>query len=526
MYIPVIRQSVTVMLPPEMRSGECRKGNNLFCISGNLHLRLPSFLKCIAIIRHVTMKRISCILIAIFINPILFAQKLSIAEEKKDFLVFKTALREAHPGVYRFESRATIDSLFEQTENALKDSLSQQQFYQILSPLVAAMHCGHTKFNPEGRYDENHLYHYYYDTAQLFPLKLYFSGNKAFVVDSYDKSTTIEKGTEIIAINGRPVNELIPYLFNNIVADGRVVSSKYLELSNFFSAYYANLVEGTQQFELTVKKEDGKPFTRVVPATSLAIIREYEKSHMEHAVSAFELSFPRSRVAIMRIRAFYPFRKEDNFVAFLKKSFAEMEANKTGKLIIDLRDNEGGKDRWGAVLFSYLTDKPFRYYESLRIPSKNYTFRQYAQLPRFYGVLKLLMRKDPAGGYRWTKHKNLGIQKPQKHPFTGEVVVLVNGSSFSVTAEFAAVAKASGRIKLAGEETGGTYSGNNSGTFVIVTLPNSRLSLGIPMVGYYMAVPEIQPFDRGVLPTLLISTSLQQIMNGEDQVLERALDDN
>jgi len=70
--------------------------------------------------------------------------------------------------------------------------------------------------------------------------------------------------------------------------------------------------------------------------------------------------------------------------------------------------------------------------------------------------------------------------------------VLVNGFSFSVTSEFAAVAKATGRAKLMGQETGGTYSGNNSGTFVLVTLPNSRLVLGIPMLGYYMAVPAIQ----------------------------------
>jgi hypothetical protein len=88
----------------------------------------------------------------------------------------------------------------------LNDSLSQQQFYQILSPLVAALHCGHTKFSPEGIYDENHLYHYYYGTEHLFPLKLYFSDQKAFYVGSYDQNMDFEKGTEVISVNGRPVN--------------------------------------------------------------------------------------------------------------------------------------------------------------------------------------------------------------------------------------------------------------------------------------------------------------------------------
>ena len=346
------------------------------------------------------MKHITCLLIAIILSPSLFAQKLSSAELKKDFSVFKTALTEAHPGIYRYESKATIDSLFQQTEKELKDSISRQQFYRILSPSVAAMHCGHTKFNPEGEYDENHLYHYYYGTENLFPLKIYFAGQKAFFVDSYDKAPECEKGTEITAINGRPIDDMIAFLFKNIVADGRVVTSKYLELNNYFSAYYANLIESPGQFRLTLKKKDGDLFTATIPSTSLVRIQEYEKSHASPSGSAFNLTFPESQVALMRIKAFYPMQKGDDFDAFLKKAFAEIKEKETKKLIIDLRNNEGGNDRWGEMLFSYLTDKPFRYYESLRIPGKNYSFRQYAELPRFYGVLKLLMRKEPAGGYR------------------------------------------------------------------------------------------------------------------------------
>lgn len=465
------------------------------------------------------MKQIAFFIITMIYTQFLFAQKLSVNKAKEDFGIFKTALREAHPGIYRYESKATIDSLFQQTEKALNDSLSQQQFYEILSPLVASLHCGHTKFFPEGLYDEAHLYHYYYGTEHLFPLRLYFSDQKAFFVDSYDKTMDFEKGMEITAINGRSIDDLITFLFKNIVADGRVVSSKYLELNSFFSAYYANLLESPEQFRITLKKKDGELITETIPATSLSKIHEYEKSHTSQEPT-FSLTFPKEQVALMRIKAFYPLRKEDDFNSFLRKAFAEIQAKNTKKLIIDLRNNEGGNDRWGAMLFAYITDQPFRYYKCLRIPSKNYSFKQYAKLPGFYCLLKLLIRKDTAGGYKWTKHKNLKIQQPQKHPFMGEVVVLVNGFSFSVTAEFAAVAKASGRVQLAGQETGGAYGGNNSGAFVIVTLPNSRLSVGIPMAGYYMAVPPIQPFDRGVLPTIEITPNIQQVINGEDLILE------
>ncbi len=462
------------------------------------------------------------LVILLFIND-LYGQIISLAEAKKDFSVFKTALVEAHPGINRFESAKTIDSLFQKAEQALIDSISQADFYRLLSPVVAAVRCGHTKFFPDGLYDENHLYHYFYGTDRLFPLKLLFSGKKGYFLDSYDQKIDAEKGTEIVSINDRPVAELIPVLFRNIVADGKVESSKYLELNNFFPAYYANLIDSPEQFRLELRKNNGEITTVMIPATTLEEILEYEKKNTRQAEPSFVLTFPEQNVALMKIKAFYPLSKEDNFKKFLKSSFAEIQSKLIERLIIDLRDNEGGNDRWGALLFAHLTGKPFKYYETLVLPNRNLSFSEYAQMPKFYGLLKLLIKKDKDGGYRWPVHKNLKIQKPSKHPYSGEVLVLVNGNSFSVTSEFAAVAKATGRAKLLGQETGGTYSGNNSGTFVLVTLPNSRLVLGIPMLGYYMAVPEIQALDRGVLPDTEINPTIQQVINGEDIILEKAL---
>jgi len=472
------------------------------------------------------MKRIVFILFVLLVNMDLSGQIISSAEAKQDFFVFKTVLEEAHPGIYRFESKEAIDSLFQKTEKSLVDSISKVEFFRLLSPVVAAIRCGHTKFFPDGLYDDNHLYHYFYGTSGLFPFKLLFSGQKAYFFDSYDQEADIEKGTEVISINDKPVAELISFLFQNIVADGRVKSSKYLELDNFFSAYYANLIESPEQFRLTFRKANGEIFTSVVPAASLEKIEEYERKNSKQAEPNFALTFPEGQVALMKINAFYPLSKEDNFKRFLKTSFAEIHSKNIKRLVIDLRNNEGGNDRWGAMLFAYLTDKPFRYYRALKLPNKNFSFRDYAQMPRFYWLLKLLVRKDGDGGYKWTIHKNLKVQKPSKHPFSGEVIVLVNGYSFSVTSEFAAVVKASGRARLSGQETGGAYSGNNSGTFVLVKLPNSRLVLGIPMLGYYIAVPPVQAFDRGVLPDIEINPDIQQIINGEDLVLEKALQMN
>jgi Peptidase family S41 len=455
-----------------------------------------------------------------------FAQKIDAAATRDDFQIFKSALVEAHPGLFRYETVATIDSVFTEVERSLTDSMTQQQFFQRLSPVIANIHCGHTKFHPENTYNEERLYHYFFQIDRLFPLKLYFSEEKVFVQAIFGENTDIEKGSELLTVNGQSIAELRDSLFRNLVADGRVESSKYAELNNYFPAYYANLIGSPDQFEVMLKLGDGSIIQYALNPVSLSVIRDYMATHSVNVERSFDITFPQNNTALMTIRAFYPTNKKDDFKQFLKASFREIKARNVEKLIIDLRDNEGGIDRWGAMLFAYLTDQPFRYYESLRLPNKHFSFGRYAQFPKFSGLLKLFVRKDTRGGYRWIKHKNLKRQRPQQEAFLGEVIVLINGGSFSVTSEFASVAKASGRVRLIGEETGGAYGGNNSGTFTFVTLPNSRLTVAIPMLGYYMDVPQIQSPERGVLPDLKVVPTMEDILQSRDVVLEKALHNN
>jgi C-terminal processing protease CtpA/Prc len=233
----------------------------------------------------------------------------------------------------------------------------------------------------------------------------------------------------------------------------------------------------------------------------------------------FSLDFPENNIALMKIRNFYPLSPKDDYKKFLKHSFLQIKTQKTEHLIIDLRDNEGGMDRWGALLYSYLTDKKFSYYKELRLSGINFSTGHHLQKPRFFGILKILVRKKD-GNYYWTRHKNLKIQKPQHNSYSGNVYVLLNGNSYSVTAEFAAIAKSNNRALFFGQETGGAYEGNNSGTFAFVNLPNSSLTLAIPMLAYYLDVKPVNPMDRGILPDYYIPPVLNEKNNEPDFVID------
>jgi C-terminal processing protease CtpA/Prc len=246
---------------------------------------------------------------------------------------------------------------------------------------------------------------------------------------------------------------------------------------------------------------------------------EKEPGGNTSAQEPYSLEILPGKTALLKISSFWMGR-EGEYKRFLKSAFLSIRQNGTNNLIIDVRNNEGGKDKRGALLLSWLMDKKFRYYDRLQATTnKKYTVSPYARLPKFYGIMRHLIKQTDTGTFVWNHNPNLKMQKPKKDSYTGKVYILINGGSFSVTSEFAAVAHYLKRATFIGEETGGGYYGNNSGTFMIVTLPNSRLNLGIPMLAYYTAVKDYAFRDHGIIPDHQVSPVIIDILSEKDTVL-------
>ncbi|MCK0191510.1 S41 family peptidase [Arenibacter sp. F20364] len=446
---------------------------------------------------------------------------LTLPQLREDFLLFRTALEEAHPGIYRYETKSSMDGSFEAIEKELHQPLNQQEFYKILNPVLAKIGCGHTKLIPS----EDNDFMYYYNTETLFPLKLFLDRNKAYVRYSYDTGNKLEPGTEIMAINGIGMEEIIHGLLNNLFSDGQNQTFKYYELNRYFNALFSNfyLEEGkaNNKFSITYKDKKRKG-SMELDAISSQRIREID-AKTENSLP-YELDFKNANTALMTIRTFWPNGEKYNFEAFLKESFVEINDKNIENLILDLRGNEGGKDAFGSLLLSYLVNADFRYYDKLVVATnEKFSFVDHAQLPEGYDELKALITQTEDGEFRWEHNGNLTVQTPQEHPFKGQVYVLIDGACFSVTSEFCAVASHLDRVSFIGEETGGGYYGNNSGAFAIVTLPNSKMKLGIPLMAYYTAVKDYEFTDRGIMPDHPIRNTIKEVLTPGDEVLDWTL---
>jgi hypothetical protein len=433
-----------------------------------------------------------------------------------DFAIFEKALKEAHPGLYRYNTPAHFDSILAQTALKLDHPMTRQEFYRTLLPVAVQVKCGHTKFHPDENWSDN----YYFGTQRVFPLKLYIHGDKAWIQDSYNSGTRVIKGAEVLSINNLSMSEIISRLSKGFFSDGSNTTFKYIEMSHYFSASYANLIDAPQSFE--IKYSIGKDITSMnVPSIPRSIIDQYEKTHSGNNSPGAPYSFGilGKNTGLLTISSFW-MGKDGEFKRFLKKAFSTINKSGIDNLIIDVRNNEGGNDKRGALLLSWLMSEEFRYYDRLEATTKSkYTFAQYAHLPKFYGILRHLIKKTDSGTYVWNHSAGLKVQKPKKNSYSGKVYILINGGSFSVTSEFAAVAHYLKRAEFIGEETGGGYYGDNSGTFVIVTLPNSRMNVGIPMLAYYTAVRNFPFTDRGVIPDHEVVPAINDILNKKDNVL-------
>jgi C-terminal processing protease CtpA/Prc len=231
---------------------------------------------------------------------------------------------------------------------------------------------------------------------------------------------------------------------------------------------------------------------------------------------------PEEAIAIMTIGSF----GDPDIRAFLDDSFATLREAGIQDLVIDLRGNGGGGSGEGALLYSFLTDEPFRYYDHLgTVLDGPLTYLEHTDQSAT-GMDSILARIEPAesGGLRYPHWAGLDREQPGRpDAFAGNVYFLIDGGCGSSTTEFAAVAKALKRGVFVGEETGGRTYGNNSGTMPQLTLPNTGIVVIVPLFQFVMAVPELAE-DRGILPDYAVTPTPEEFAAGVDTELVFTLD--
>jgi hypothetical protein len=443
---------------------------------------------------------------------LLLGQTLNPDQMKADVEIFKKALEAKHPEMYRYTSEKEFEVMFEDVISDLNREMSVREFYLKMTPVIAALHCGHTKWIVAGK----DMYYPFFN-ADLFPLHLNFEKGKACILGHFE-GENVPILAEVTHINGEKMGDILDNLLPKLsFSDGFSSGGKYYQLNHSFPGIFATHYGIQPTYEIEVV-HDGKSQNLSLKGVTHEAIKSYQSNESKHE-GPFQFEILEENTALLDIDRFYAYPDEPDFKKFLKASFGQIQEKKVNNLVIDLRGNEGGNENWGIELYKYLSKTSFSYYDRISVKKKEKL--DFEEKTSFLFKLASLFNKNGDHGREFTFQKGLKTQKPYKNAFQGNVYLLLDGQSFSVTTEFASRFKSDKRGVIIGSETAGGYAMNTSGFFSIVNLPNANIDLGIPLLGFHMAdLSETNPKDRGILPDYPIETHVGDLHSGLDPVMD------
>lgn len=444
----------------------------------------------------------------------------------QDFEILQNAYYETKVGLW-YNSRLQFDSICNVQKSKIKDNMNALEFYRILSPIVAFTKEGHSNVRVS---DETSIYLKQSGTYLPFVVKIFES--KVYIINDLENYKT--KGLMISKINGENIDSILSKFLSIEPSDGFNVTSKYHWIENAFSKYYARYFDSTKSFNLELispKTKEKKVYE--IPAYSFKEYRKLTKKiaeiipNFEYKEASTFIIENKTSTAIVTVNSFSLDSYKDKrkgFQDFLEKAFKTISEQSIKHLIIDIRKNEGGEQAMEDHLLSYLINKKYSKYKYVEIPAFTCSFLEYTDYKNQDAILMKELKKEfykTKDGKIINKKGHYEGDKPNKNNFKGDIYILISGLTFSGGSEFAALAKNYTNAKFIGEETGGGYYGNTSGSFLRFTLPNTNITGRIPICKFVVETNKNEiPFGRGLFPDYSIQPTIEEYLNGLDAEME------
>jgi len=451
-------------------------------------------------------------------------------ELRADFAEWRSILEESHPGLYRYTSRAELSADFDRVSQSLQHPMNQLQFFSAISPVLGYIKDGHTQLLLPGL-----CRRYIHEQAKQFPLQLRFNSDHAYVVRTI--SSAAPPKTEVISINGVPMKQIMKEIGSRLSRDGNIKTGLTWKLSANFSYYYYLFVGQPSKFSLVgVRDKHTQPIVSLDALTELEAKNQASDIPEETPEKPLEYRVLGDGIALLRISTFSESDIADakqDLPDFLKHSFASINGTKIRDLVIDLRGNDGGSD-YGPLFFSYLHRGTFRFFDYFEASTNDLSsLNQWRDQPvseswtAFTKHFRSSLAKTSGGRYRATTNAYPELLPQQGDPmaYEGKVWFLVDGRTFSATAEFCSVARSYRRGTFVGEETGGAYYGNTSVEVTAFPLKHTRLVIGVPFLKVVMAVRDDLSKARGILPDLVFQPNIDTDEKSELDMVIRTIRD-
>jgi hypothetical protein len=449
---------------------------------------------------------------------------------REDYDLLQDVLEKFHPSLYWYTPREQMDSIFRHYRGAIRDSMTQQQFgFRVLAPVTTSIRCGHTSFSFSRQYTK------YFRGLPLpsFPLYLKIWGDTMVVTENRDRSdSTFRRGTRITSINGLGAARLASTMFRFMPTDGYAENINYIRLSSAFPYYHRNIFGLQKNYQVGYLDSLGLPKTAVLPVyipkqdtgrkrpPAFAVPRDKRMSRTERKLETRSLAVDKQlRSAYMNVESF------DNGFSlkrFYRQSFRRLRKEQVEHLVIDVRNNGGGKVDNYTALARYLKDTAFRVADSAFALRRNFNrYGKYFQSNEVnWLAMKLFVTGKRSGLHRFRYWENHVFRPRSRNHFDGQVYLVISGPTFSASSLFCNTMKGQSNVTLVGEETGGGAYGNSGLMIPQITLPHTGMRVRVPL--FRIVQYKHPPKDgRGVVPDIYVTPTVEGVTRGRDLKMEK-----
>lgn len=460
------------------------------------------------------------------------AETLTAEQAGRDAAILAGSLRALHPALDKYLSQTEVDASFARFQARAGAARSAAAMYLAATELAASIRCGHTwtnVLNQQGEIKQRLL-----NAPDKLPLTMTLVEGRWLVLGS--AAAGIASGDELLTIDGHGSADVLAAMLPYLRADGSSDGKRLRQLSHDRPDYsmmdivwplLSPPVDGV--YRLDVRTGDGA--VRTVNATAITLAARSASLQVLGVVppaTTWQLRID-GDLAVMTLPTFAFYSDKFDWRQFFIHSFAELERKHIARLIIDIRNNEGGDDAIGLELLTWLLNSPMTHVSDQSVTAYErvpYKFARYLDTWDFgffdrTGQVDRVSEGPQAGRWRFRPNaRQVHDITPRMDRYAGQTWLLVGAENSSATFSLARLVKQSGAAILVGQPTGGNLRGLNGGQLAWVTLPNSGVSVDIPLLAssYSADTP-----DASIVPDVLVRRSFALQAAGRDQELDAVL---